>query len=91
MTRRNVAEAREEFEALVNRAADEGEPTVVSRQGKDVAVILPLDDLRLLQELAEAEMDRRDVAEAMAALREAEETGTVSLEEARRELGLDKL
>ena len=47
MTRLNVSKAREEFPGLVKRAARENERTIVSSGGKDLAAIIPIEDLRL--------------------------------------------
>ena len=47
-----------------------------------------IDDLLLLERLAREEMDRIDIEDARAALKEAEEKGTISLEEAKKRLGL---
>ncbi|SPF40012.1 Antitoxin of toxin-antitoxin system Phd [Candidatus Sulfopaludibacter sp. SbA4] len=88
MARLNVSKAQEEFPEVVNRAASGGERTIVSRRGKDVAAVIPIEDLRLLERLAREEMDRIDIEEARAALKEAEEKGTIPLEEVRRRLGL---
>jgi prevent-host-death family protein len=44
MTRVNVTRAREEFPELVNRAAYGKERTVVSRRGKDLAAVVPMED-----------------------------------------------
>jgi hypothetical protein len=49
---------------------------------------LPIEDLRLLERLAQEEMDRIDIADARAALKEAEEKGTISLRDVMRELGI---
>lgn len=88
MTRLNVSKAREEFPDVVNRAAYGNERTVISRRGKDLAAVIPMEDLRLLERLAQQEMDRLDIEDARAALKEAEEKGTISLEEAKKRLGL---
>jgi prevent-host-death family protein len=86
MTRLNVSRAREEFPEIVNRAAYGKERTIVSRRGKDLAAIIPMEDLRLLELLAQEEMDRIDIEDALAALAEPGEN--ISLEEARKQLGL---
>jgi len=70
MTRLNVSRAREEFPELVNSAADGKERTIVSRRGKDLAAVIPIEDLRLLKRLAREEMDRLDIESARAALAE---------------------
>jgi prevent-host-death family protein len=87
MTRLNVSKAREEFPDIVNRAAYGKERTIVSRRGKDLAAVIPIEDLRLLERLAEAEMDRQDLEDARTALKEAEEKGTTPLRDFIRELG----
>jgi prevent-host-death family protein len=86
MTRLNVSKAREEFPEVVNRAAFGKERTIVSRRGKDLAAVIPIEDLRLLERLAREEMDRRDLEDARAALAEPGEN--TSLEVVKEELGL---
>jgi prevent-host-death family protein len=88
MTRLNVSKAREEFPDVVNRAAYGKERTIVSRRGKDLAAVIPMDDLRLLERLAREEMDRSDLVEAHAALAESRKKGTISLAAAKKELGV---
>jgi prevent-host-death family protein len=87
MTRLNVSKARDEFPDLVNRAAFGKERTIVSRRGKDLAAVIPIEDLRLLERLAREEMDRLDIEDARAALKEAKRKGTVPLRDLIRELG----
>ncbi|MDP2959017.1 MAG: type II toxin-antitoxin system prevent-host-death family antitoxin [Longimicrobiales bacterium] len=87
MTRLNVSKAREEFADIVNRAAYGKERTIVSCRGKDLAAVIPIDDLHLLERLAREEMDRIDLVDARAALKEAEEKGTIPLRDLMRELG----
>ena len=87
MTRINVLKAQEEFPELVNRAAAGKERTIVSLGGEDVAAVIPMEDLRLLERLAREELDRLDIEAAREALREAELKGTTPLREFMRELG----
>ena len=87
MTRLNVSKAREEFPEVVNRAAYGKERTVVSRRGKDLAAVIPMDDLRLLERLAQEEMDRLDLKDARDALKEAKKKGTIPLRDLLREQG----
>ena len=87
MTRRNISEARDEFPELVNRAAYANERTIVSRRGKDLAAVISIADLRLLERLAKEELDRRDLQECRAALREAAEKGTRPFRDFMQELG----
>ena len=55
MTRLNVSKAREEFPDVVSRAAYGKERTIVSRRGKDLAAVIPIEDLHLLERLAQQE------------------------------------
>jgi len=70
MTRLNVSRARDEFPEVVNRAAYAKERTIVSRRGKDVAAVVPMEDLRRLERLTREEQDRLDIEEARIALAE---------------------
>jgi len=88
MTRLSVSKARQEFPEILNRAAYGRERTVVSRRGKELAAVIPMEDLRLLERLAREEEDRLDIAAARAALAEAKRKGTVSLASAKKRLGL---
>jgi prevent-host-death family protein len=85
MTRLNVTKAREEFPDVVNRAAYGKERTIVSRRGKDLAAVIPIEDLRLLERLAREEMDRLDIESARAAL--AEPGKNIALRDLMHELG----
>ena len=87
MTRLNVTKAREAFPDVINRAAHGKERTIVSHRGKDLAAVIPIEDLRLLERLTREEMDRIDIEDARAALKEAEEKGTIPLRDLMRELG----
>jgi len=86
-TRLNVSKAREEFPDVVNRAAYGKERTIVSRRGKDLAALIPIEDLRLLERLSHEEMDRIDREDAHAALQETKEKGSIPLRDLMRELG----
>lgn len=74
--------AREHFSELINRTAYGKERIVLSRRGKDLLALIPLEDLRLI-ELAEDLLDTRD---AKIALKEYENGQVVSLEELERQL-----
>jgi prevent-host-death family protein len=86
MTREGIsaARARQEFSELVSRAAFAKERHVVTRRGKAVAAIVPIEDLQLLEELE----DRIDVIEGLQALAEAQELGTKRWEDMKADLGI---
>ncbi|MHC9062131.1 type II toxin-antitoxin system prevent-host-death family antitoxin [Nitrospira sp. CMX1] len=60
------------------------ERVVVRRRGKEIAVVVPIDDLRLLEELE----DRIDLADARAALAETKKKGAKPLDAILKDLGL---
>jgi hypothetical protein len=59
------------------------ERVVLRRRGKEVAALVPMDDLRLLEDLE----DRIDLADARAALAETKKKGAKSLDTILKELG----
>ena len=66
-----ASKAREGFADAINRVAFGKERVVLRRRGKEVAAMVPIDDLRLLEELE----DRIDLADARAALSETKKKG----------------
>jgi prevent-host-death family protein len=79
-----AAEARRQWADLLNRVAYGGERVVVTRHGKQLAALVPVDDLRLIDRMRGL-LRRRDVR---AALKETETLGGVAWESLRRELDL---
>jgi prevent-host-death family protein len=79
MTRLSTSQLREELSEALNRVAYRGERIVLRRHGKDVAALVPMDDLARLEEME----DRADNAAADAALKEIERTGTVAWDRVR--------
>ena len=63
----STVEARKQFSHLVNRVAYGKERVILSRRGRDLAGIVPLEDIELL----EAIEDRLDLDAARAALTKA--------------------
>jgi prevent-host-death family protein len=55
-----AGKVRQEFAETVNRVAYGGERIVLHRRGRNLAALIPLEDLALLEELE----DRRDAEEA---------------------------
>lgn len=66
MTRIAATKARAEFAEIVNKVAFGGERIRLHRHGKDVAAIVPVEDLQLIEDLE----DRMDLDAARAALKE---------------------
>ena len=66
MVRLTATEARAHFADTLNRVSYRGERIVVYRRGgKDVAAVVPMDDLALLQTL-EDRLDREAIRKALA-------------------------
>ena len=64
MIRLAISDARTDLATIVNRAAFGGERILLHRHDKDLAVLVSLEDARLLERLTEEEEDRIDNAEA---------------------------
>jgi len=79
-----ATELRQTLSETLNRVAFGGERVAITRHGKDVAVLVPIEDARLLEELE----DRIDLEDARAALLEAKAHGTVAWVQVKTELGL---
>jgi len=77
-----ASKAREGFSDTINRVAFGKERVVLRRRGKEVAALVPMDDLRLLEDLE----DRIDLADARAALAETKKKGAKSLDTILKEL-----
>jgi prevent-host-death family protein len=86
MTRLNVVELKNSLGDVLNRAEYQRERIIVHRRGKDAAVIMSVDDLRLFERLLEEAEDRADVEAARVALAESPER--IPYEEFRRRQGL---
>ena len=80
----NTVEAREHFSDLLNRVAYGKERIIITRRERDLAVVVPIDDLQLLEKFE----DYVDIQEAYEALEEVNVKGTISLKDLKKELGL---
>lgn len=65
-TKISTADARKNLSNIVNRVSFGNEPIILTRRGEDIAALVGMDELRLLQELE----DRIDIADAIKALKE---------------------
>jgi prevent-host-death family protein len=86
MEKFSTAEAREKFGSIVKKAAQDKERIVLTKRGKEWAALVPMEDVRLLEDLE----DRLDLEEARAALAEAKADPSKSIpwEKLKTELGL---
>lgn len=79
----NTVDAKEQFTDLVNRVAHSKERIILTRRGKEIAVIIPVEDLQILQD----SHDKHDLRDAIEALKEARNLGTISLSQLKEESG----
>lgn len=79
----STAEAKEDFTDLINRVSHHNEHIVLTRRGKEVAALIPMQDLLLLQSVK----NKNDLEEAVEALKESRNTGATSLEDVIDEIG----
>ena len=76
-----ASKLRKEIADALNKVAYAGERIAIKRHGKPVAVLVPVEDVELLEALE----DRIDVALAKKALKE---KGSIPWAKAKKELGL---
>lgn len=82
MTQVTANDARKQFADILNRAAYAHEPTVITRQGKEIAAVISIEDLayyQQLEDLLDGEMAKERLAQG---------NRRYSLEEAKAKLGL---
>ena len=75
-------DAKEKFAELIDQVAHSKERVILTRRGKEIAAIIPLEDLYLLQE----SQDKHDLQEATDALKEARNTQVSTLDDLKVEM-----
>jgi antitoxin Phd len=81
-TKVSTADARKNFADIVNKVAYGKEPIVLTRRGQDIAALVSIDELELLQQIE----DHIDIEDAKQALAESGEN--IPAEEVWKQLGL---
>jgi prevent-host-death family protein len=80
----NSTNARENIAEILNRVAYAKDRVRVTRRGKEVAAVVPIEDLELIERLE----DEIDIREAKKALADARKHGTIPWNTVKKELGL---
>jgi len=62
-----ATQIKEDFSSVVNEVVNDKERVILTRRGKELVAIVPIEDVKLLEELE----DRQDVEAALAAEKEA--------------------
>jgi len=78
-----TADARKNFADIVNRVAYGNEPIVLTRRGQEIAALISIEELELLQQIE----DHIDIEDAKKAL--AEPGGNISAQDFWKQLGLE--
>jgi prevent-host-death family protein len=84
MSERRMSEARESFSTTVNRVAFGGERVVLTRHGRRVAALVPIEDLELIEALEDA----RDLDEVREALSDPANRERIAWDDLKARLGL---
>ena len=79
----SVTQARDEMKEIVNSVAYGKERIYLTSHDKKVVALVPIEDVEILEALDNAE----DIREAELALKEVEESGTISFAEMKKRLG----
>jgi prevent-host-death family protein len=79
----NAADAKEELAEIINRVASNKERVILTRRGKEVAAIVSIEDLILLENL----QHQGDLQDAIDAFKEAREGKMITLAALKDELG----
>lgn len=80
----NAAEVKEQFTDLINHISQHKERVIVTRRGKELAAIIPIEDLYFLQQTH----DHRLLNEALDALTEVRQQGSISFDHFKTKAGL---
>jgi len=77
----NTVNARAQFSEIINRAAFGKERVTLTRRGKEIVAVVPIEDVKLLEALE----DKVDLEAAREALAEVKRKGTVRWEKLKKE------
>ncbi len=77
-----TADARKNFADIVNKVAYGKEPVILTRRGQEIAALISIDELQLLQKIE----DHIDIEDAKKALEEPDEN--LSAEDFWKQLGI---
>lgn len=84
MTSVSTVEARNQLADIINRAAYGKERVLLTRRGRAIVAVVPVEDVELLEALE----DQMDLEDARAALAEAREKGTIPWDTIKADLDL---
>ena len=80
--------ARDGFSDLLSKTAFSKERIIVTRNGKQLAALIPMEELNILEQVLNFLEYQHDLTDAQQALKEVETEGTISWNEVQDRLGL---
>ena len=80
----NTSDARERLAEVLNRVAYAKDRVRITRRGKQIAAVVPIEDLELIERIE----NEIDIREARKALAEADREGTIPWAQVKEEFGL---
>jgi prevent-host-death family protein len=86
MTKVSTVKAREQFSEVVNRAAYGKERVILTRRKKDLAAVVPIEDVKLLEAL-EDQIDVEAAKKSLADMKRKKQR-PIPYEKIRKQLGL---
>ena len=89
MTTISAKDARKTFSELISNVAYSKEHVVITRNGKKMAALVPMEALDLLESIIDDYEDREDLKAAKESLESIRTEGTIPWEKVKAELGFD--
>lgn len=81
-------EIRDNLSDILNKVAYKGQKYTLTRSGKDMAVIVSMEEWKVIEKLLQQIEDAEDIRDADEAHARYMKEGGISLEQAKKELGL---
>lgn len=79
----STIDAKESFTDLINQVSHHKERIILTRRDKEIAALIPIEDLHLLQSTE----NKNDLEEAISSLKEVRTQGSMTLEDLKNQIG----
>lgn len=81
-------EVKDRLSEILSQVAYGHKRFKIARHNKEMAIIISIEDWELIEKIIKQHEDEEDIREGEAALKEAEEKGSISFEEMKKRVGL---
>jgi prevent-host-death family protein len=88
MIKTTISDARSSLSDLINKVFYSGERVIINRNGTDRAALISINEFKILENFLSKIENEIDIGESEKALKEAEQTGTISHRQLKKEIGL---